>query len=143
AASSEQLMASSEQTTAATNQVVLSIQDVAETVEVQGKNTEESAVAIGEITTGVQHMTDSINTVADAANETMNQANMGNDYIHKVVDQMNLIYQGTIDATEVMRTLESRSYEIGKIIDVITDIASQTNLLALNAAIEASRAGEH
>lgn len=32
--------------------------------------------------------------------------------------------------------------EIGKIVDIIGDIADQTNLLALNAAIEAARAGD-
>ncbi|AKM17732.1 H1 [[Flavobacterium] thermophilum] len=42
-----------------------------------------------------------------------------------------------------VKSLEKRSEEIEKILDVISTIADQTNLLALNAAIEAARAGEH
>jgi len=38
--------------------------------------------------------------------------------------------------------LTRRTEEIGRTLNVITDIASQTNLLALNAAIEAARAGD-
>lgn len=143
ASSSEQLLESTEQTYSATNHVVSSIQEVASTIEVQGKNTEESAQSIAEITNGIQQVTGSINIVAEAANETMIQANKGNTYIQKVVGQVENIYQTSTDTIQVMKKLENRSIEIGKIIDVITDIASQTNLLALNAAIEAARAGEH
>ena len=40
-------------------------------------------------------------------------------------------------------TLGSRSREIYRILDLITEIAQETHILALNAAIEASAAGEH
>jgi methyl-accepting chemotaxis protein len=46
----------------------------------------------------------------------------------------------TTDAT--MHEMEGAATEIGKVVDLITEIAAQTNLLALNATIEAARAGE-
>ncbi|NMO13458.1 ABC transporter substrate-binding protein [Pyxidicoccus fallax] len=46
-------------------------------------------------------------------------------------------------ASELMEMLGTRSREIGRIVDVIQEIADQTNLLALNAAIIAAQAGEH
>ncbi|MDD3575870.1 MAG: methyl-accepting chemotaxis protein [Halothiobacillus sp.] len=46
-------------------------------------------------------------------------------------------------SARTVQSLDSRTVEIGNIVQVISDIADQTNLLALNAAIEAARAGEH
>ncbi len=54
---------------------------------------------------------------------------------------MNQINKQNIMTNEAVLLLESKSQEIGEIINVITSIAAQTNLLALNAAIEAARRG--
>lgn len=143
AVASEELLSSSEQTASATNQVTISIQKMAKAAEVQGKDTEESAETVGEITSGIQQIVNSIDTVAEVANETMSQANIGNEYIQKVVGEVRNMHAATVDTIEMMNKLSNHSDEIGKIIDVITGISEQTNLLALNAAIEAARAGEH
>ncbi|QDS86699.1 Methyl-accepting chemotaxis protein CtpH [Rosistilla ulvae] len=46
------------------------------------------------------------------------------------------------DGSERIRELGIATAGVGKIVDLIEDIAGQTNLLALNATIESSRAGE-
>ena len=46
------------------------------------------------------------------------------------------------ETDKTVASLARQTSQIGKVLEVIHDIAQQTNLLALNAAIEAARAGE-
>ena len=55
---------------------------------------------------------------------------------------MKAISENMENTARVITGLGKRSQEIGRILEVIEEIADQTNLLALNAAIEAARAGE-
>jgi methyl-accepting chemotaxis protein len=68
----------------------------------------------------------------DSAQKIQNLANVLNELIEFIAH-----------TNEAINMLSQRAEEIGKIVELITDIADQTNLLALNAAIEAARAGEH
>ena len=143
AASSEELMASAEQTTQATNQIATSIQEVASGSKNQEESVEANSRVVQEMTAGVQRVATATATVVEVSEETTKEAEEGNATIQQVVMQMNKINDSTNDSSNVIRNLESRSTEIAKIIEVITNISDQTNLLALNAAIEAARAGEH
>ncbi|GAB6181338.1 methyl-accepting chemotaxis protein TlpC [Desulfotomaculum defluvii] len=72
-----------------------------------------------------------------------NKAQRGNQSAQNSIEQMNILKQSVNTTAESVKILHDRSQNIGKIIDVITQIADQTNLLALNAAIEAARAGDN
>jgi methyl-accepting chemotaxis protein len=143
AASAEEMMASADQTNSATNQVATAIQEVASGAELQSKNTNESAKAVGEMAGGIQRVAETTSTVAESAADTTKQAMIGNESLEKVIEKMKTINHTTSETNAVIKDLDRKSAEIGKIIEVITGIADQTNLLALNAAIEAARAGEH
>ncbi|MEK7679728.1 MAG: methyl-accepting chemotaxis protein, partial [Deltaproteobacteria bacterium] len=49
----------------------------------------------------------------------------------------------TRESTVIMEGLCSKVKEVGRILDVIRDVAEETNLLAVNAAIIAAQSGEH
>ncbi|HBE01591.1 MAG: hypothetical protein A2096_13535 [Spirochaetes bacterium GWF1_41_5] len=102
----------------------------------------ESAANINMISTAAEEMSISANSVASAIEEM--SASLG-----EVAKNCQKEFQIATEASkhvrnskEVMDKLGAAAKSIGKITDVINDIAEQTKLLALNATIEAARAGE-
>jgi methyl-accepting chemotaxis protein len=59
-----------------------------------------------------------------------------------ITDIYGKVDEGSKQVSYKIRDLEQQSQEIGKMTELITEMAGQTNLLSLNAALEASRAGE-
>src|SRR3569623_2041426 len=99
-------------------------------------------VAMGEMANAVQNIAMNAVQAADAANQAESEGGRGKHVVHQAIASITVLADEVNKAAEVIHRLEYESGNIGKILDVIRDIADQTNLLALNAAIEAARAGE-
>ncbi|MGQ3290818.1 MAG: methyl-accepting chemotaxis protein [Shinella sp.] len=102
--------------------------DLAKRTEQQAASLEETSAALEEIMTTVRTAT----VRAEEAGQMIDSTKASAVESERIVS----------DAMSAMERIEGASSEIGKIINVIDEIAFQTNLLALNAGVEAARAGE-
>lgn len=125
------------------SEVVQTISEVDKKIEGQVTSIQESASSMEEIATGVQIVAESSATVTEVAVTTTEQVNSGSEVIKQSILQMNSIHEVVEETSKVIERLVTRTQEIDKALDAITNIAEQTNLLALNASIEAARAGEN
>ncbi len=96
---------------------------------------EQLTVSVNEVASNVTHSVTAIQRSNEAASKGIEASRIAEQEIQSLAAEIQ-------DAASTMGQLEASSVEIGKISDIIAEIADQTNLLALNAAIEAARAGE-
>jgi len=132
---STQLASASEQMSSISSQSNQSIQS-------QLLKSEQIATAINELNATAQEVAQSANTASQAANDADSQANEGERVVSRTVESITELNSDVQRIADVINMLSAESENVGRVLDVIKDIAEQTNLLALNAAIEAARAGE-
>ncbi|WP_455203429.1 methyl-accepting chemotaxis protein [Kaarinaea lacus] len=104
--------------------------------------TEQVATAMNEMSATVAEVSKNAATASEEVKNSSAQANTGKQVVTQTIDSISNVATEVERAAEVIQVLEQDSENIGKVLDVIRNIAEQTNLLALNAAIEAARAGE-
>ncbi|MEN3186709.1 MAG: methyl-accepting chemotaxis protein [Atribacterota bacterium] len=170
AASSEELSSSVEEVSKATQEIAKTMGEVAEgstrqsedlsTLEENARKVAEGSLKVKEATERnlelLSKMVESIGEnekaltaiekavvlTEEESQKAEKEAEEGKNLLTGLLSRIQSITKVAFAIRESITTLENRSQEIGKIVDLITGIAEQTNLLALNAAIEAARAGE-
>ncbi len=113
------------------------------TVEQQVQTTYQVRSAFGEIVQAINEVAINSSEAAGSANQAGESAQQGGQVVSQTIQGMHTIRDTVVDSSQAVERLGDHSQKIGKVIEVINDIAEQTNLLALNATIEAARAGEH
>lgn len=134
-ASTEILAKESRELSVAANEISLATRN-------QAESSAASAAAIEELTVSINEVSEIAMTTEANSRATADLAGKGGEVVRDAARKIESIAASVHDSTERIQSLVDRSQEIGKITQVIKEIADQTNLLALNAAIEAARAGE-
>ncbi|MFV0423898.1 methyl-accepting chemotaxis protein [Oleidesulfovibrio sp.] len=110
--------------------------------ETQQHRLHETLAAIEQMNSSVLDVAHNAGKAATNAEDVADRARQGASTVYETLSAMNHMRDEAEGLRSKMTILSGQAVEIGKVMNVINDIADQTNLLALNAAIEAARAGD-
>jgi methyl-accepting chemotaxis protein len=108
----------------------------------QASRTSSVAAAINQLGAAAQEIARNAAQASSQASDARNLAEDGQQVVDRSIAAMNQLSNMLSASSSNIESLNSKTVNIGQILEVITSISQQTNLLALNAAIEAARAGE-
>src|SRR5438128_7239503 len=137
------LFRSVEDTAAATEQMVSSISQVDRNIDFLSNFVSETSSSMTEMSASIAQVEKNAARSSDVSLAAAEAAASGMKAVRETIAAMEQIRNAVVEANTVVSRLGERSLAIGRILNVIEDVAVQSNILALNAAILAAQAGEH
>jgi methyl-accepting chemotaxis protein len=124
-------------------QMMQSAREILGSIEDLAGASAETSSSMEEMAASLREMDANATEMARLSSHVVELAEHGRRQVGETIGGMEAIQRATDTAQGVIHGLGDRAGEIGKILNVIDDVADETNLLALNAAIIAAQAGEH
>ncbi len=131
-----------ERLTTASEQLASQVDEASRGADLQSERASETSTAMEQMNASVLEVARNASQAARGAEQAKLKAQAGAEIVQQVVASITHVRTKALSLKEDLGQLGQQAESIGKIMNVIEDIADQTNLLALNAAIEAARAGE-
>jgi methyl-accepting chemotaxis protein len=131
-----------ERMTSASEELAAQVEQASRGAEEQKSRTTQTATAMEEMNATVLEVAHNASQAAEGSDKARVKANDGMGVVTEAVTAINQVQRQAQELTGNLGNLGQKAEEIGRIMNMIDDIADQTNLLALNAAIEAARAGD-
>lgn len=128
---------------ATTEEIAKALEQISHGAEVQAEMAGKGSTLIHELAVSVELVANRAKESAQSARDTTATAQQGTDLAKQTMDLMKEFLETVEYTGHQFAELNGKLQQVGKIADIIVEIARQTNMLALNASIEAVRAGEY
>lgn len=153
---SQGMASASEDMSQRTVQVARSTEEMTTNIQGVAASAEDATTNVNSVSSAVEEMSTTLNQISQTATQVSENTNTIAVALEQMSATINEVTKNTEHAANVsrsaaekakstqglMRKLGESASSVGKVVQVIDEIAEKTNLLALNASIEAARAGD-
>ncbi|WP_248927019.1 methyl-accepting chemotaxis protein [Paenibacillus hamazuiensis] len=122
------LAAASEQVSTSSEEIARTVTQISGSIQTVSRSSSDVSNSVNNVAASIKEIDMSLNEVSHNCERSLH-----------ITDNAE---RRAIETKNIIEKLNRSSKQIGKIVNVIHEIAEQTNMLALNAAIEAAGAGE-
>lgn len=153
---SQGMAESSESMSQKTNAVAKNTDEMTANIKGVASSAEDATTNVNSVSSAVEEMSATLNQISETATTVSENTNTIAVALEEMSATINEVTKNTEHAAnvsrsaaekakvtqDIMRKLGDSAESVGKVVQVIDEIAEKTNLLALNASIEAARAGD-